>query len=74
MTLDEYLAMKQYERQSLIHLALMYRPEEAPAILAQAHIRTCISPTWHKKLSGWYHAGQQVYKCAICERLNSIAA
>lgn len=69
MTLDDYLATKRYERQSLIHLALLYRCEDVPSLIARDHIRSCISPAWHQRLSGWYHAGQQVYKCAICERL-----
>src|SRR5690348_10389901 len=30
--------------------------------------RVCVNPNWHRK--EWYHAGQQTYICAICERLN----
>ncbi len=36
-------------------------------MITQDDIRVCPSPTWHRH--EWYHAGQQGYRCAICERL-----
>jgi hypothetical protein len=30
-------------------------------------VRVCVNPDWHRK--EWYHAGNQVYLCKICQRL-----
>jgi hypothetical protein len=55
MTLDEYL----------LRLAL----RRALLRCSWEDCRVCINPSWHRH--EWYRVHQQVYKCAICERLNN---
>lgn len=40
--------------------------QELCVLIEQSRIEVCANPIWHRK--EWYHAGQQQYICAICQR------
>ncbi len=60
MTLDDYLRDLRRRRRLLMRLGV-------PGAREWRDVRVCCSPDLHRR--EYYHAGQQSYYCAICERI-----
>lgn len=55
--------------QEMLH-ALQKHRAGVRLLLAWSDCSTCVNPDLHREY--WYHAGLQVYRCALCERLKAV--